>query len=170
MKLSEVIINYRNEHGLSQRKFAKQCGLTNSYISMIENEYNPHTMKPIAVSVNACVSIANGMGMSLDELFEECDEFVVCISDNKKNRPERQVVESSIIDSGSSTQDLAPTTEAEQNMLRMFRAMSPEARQTISAMMQTIINIQTASSGDDLNIDIKQNIIPNNTRKESARG
>ena len=40
MKLSELIIEYRREHGISQRQMASQCSLSTGYISLIEKEIN----------------------------------------------------------------------------------------------------------------------------------
>ena len=37
MKLSEIIIDYRKRMNISQREFSRRCGLSNSYISFIEN-------------------------------------------------------------------------------------------------------------------------------------
>ena len=52
MKLGDIILNYRHEHSLSQRQFASKCnGLTNGYISMIENGLNPNSNKPIVPSL-----------------------------------------------------------------------------------------------------------------------
>ncbi len=43
MTLKDFLIQYRTEHDLSQRQFAAICGLSNSYISMLERERNPTT-------------------------------------------------------------------------------------------------------------------------------
>ena len=43
MTLSELIVSYRNENNLSQRKFAELCDLSNGYISMLERV---KTLKP----------------------------------------------------------------------------------------------------------------------------
>lgn len=74
MKLSNVIIDYRNRMQISQREFARRCGLSNSYISFIENEYNPRTGKPIVPTIEQYQKIASCMGMSLQQLFEILDE------------------------------------------------------------------------------------------------
>ena len=68
MTLGEIILNYRAEHGLSQRQFALRCGLSNGYIAMIEKNKNPSTGKPIAIGLPQLMSIAKVMGMSTDEL------------------------------------------------------------------------------------------------------
>ena len=74
MKLSTVIIDYRNRMQISQREFARRCGLSNSYISFIENEYNPRTGKPIIPTLEQYHKIASCMGMSVHHLFELLDE------------------------------------------------------------------------------------------------
>ena len=47
MTLKDLIIEYRNDHGLSQRQFATACGLSNGYISMLEKGMNPNTKLPV---------------------------------------------------------------------------------------------------------------------------
>lgn len=78
MKLGEIIINYRKEHGLSQREFAEQCkDITNGYISMIENDTNPTTGKPISPKLDKLKCIADGMGMTLNDLLAMADDMPV---------------------------------------------------------------------------------------------
>lgn len=74
MKLSSIIIDYRKRMQISQREFARRCGLSNSYISFIENEYNPRTGKPIVPTIEQYQKIASCMSMSLQQLFEMLDE------------------------------------------------------------------------------------------------
>ena len=47
MTLSDLVQEYRREHGLSQRQFASICGLSNGYISMLERNVNPKTGQPV---------------------------------------------------------------------------------------------------------------------------
>lgn len=81
MKLSDIIIAYRKEHHLSQRKFADLCGVTNGYISMLEREYNPSSGKSIIPKIENMKKIANGMGLTLHELCAVCDDMEVDIRD-----------------------------------------------------------------------------------------
>jgi len=74
MKLSTVVIDYRKRLQISQREFARRCGLSNSYISFIENEYNPRTGKPIVPTLEQYQKIAAGMDMTVHQLFELLDE------------------------------------------------------------------------------------------------
>ena len=74
MKLSNVVIDYRKRMQISQREFARRCDLSNSYISFIENEYNPRTGKPIVPTIEQYQKIANGMQISVQQLFELLDD------------------------------------------------------------------------------------------------
>ena len=74
MKLSNILIDYRNRMQISQREFARRCGLSNSYISFIENEFNPRTGKPIVPTLEQYQKLATCMGMSVHQLFELLDE------------------------------------------------------------------------------------------------
>lgn len=100
MTISELLISYRKEHSLSQRRFAELCDLSNGYISMLENNQNPSTGKPVAPTLPALKKISQGMGISLDEFLARIDENTV-ISLRKEPVPsysefspdERQLIE-----------------------------------------------------------------------------
>ena len=74
MKLSTIITDYRNRMQISQREFARRCDLSNSYISFIEKETNPKTGKPMVPTIEQYKKLADGMGISLQKLFEMLDE------------------------------------------------------------------------------------------------
>lgn len=74
MKLSEILRKYRREHDLSQREFAKRCGLSNSYISFLENECNPKTGKPMTPTIEQYKKLADAMSVSLHELIKSLDK------------------------------------------------------------------------------------------------
>ena len=74
MKLSCVLTDFRDRMQISQRELARRCGLSNSYISFIENESNPRTGKPIVPTLEQYQKIAYGMDMSVQELFELLDD------------------------------------------------------------------------------------------------
>lgn len=77
MTLKELIIAFRAEKKLSQRQFALRCGLSNGYISMIERGENPKTGQPITPTLQKLKQLANGMGMTLSELFASVDDMPV---------------------------------------------------------------------------------------------
>lgn len=88
MTLGEIIKQYRDEHGLSQRQFADICGdMTNGYISMIEQGYNPSTKKPIIPSIDKVASFARAMGMSLHQLCKIADDMPVFVGNEEEQKP-----------------------------------------------------------------------------------
>jgi len=82
MKLSDFIIEYRKERGLSQRQFAEACGLSNGYISMIENNVNPKSGQPPVLTYLSLKKIATSVGMSLQELSVTVDDIVIAAEDD----------------------------------------------------------------------------------------
>ena len=77
MTLSDLVQEYRREHGLSQRQFASICGLSNGYISMLERNVNPKTGQPVTPSLPALKKTADGMSITLTDLFTRTDDVPV---------------------------------------------------------------------------------------------
>ena len=80
MTISELLKAYRKEHHLSQRAFAQKCGVSNGYISMLENEKNPCTGKEISLTIEKLKALADGMCVSLSYLLDVLDDMPVDIS------------------------------------------------------------------------------------------
>lgn len=80
MKLSDYIIQYRRAHNLSARKFATMCGLSNAYISLIENE---NTKSP---TLDAIKKIAIATNIDLDELIKLLDDDTIININSKLNK------------------------------------------------------------------------------------
>lgn len=74
MNISDVILTFRAKNALSQREFARRCGLSNSLISLLEMGYNPQTGKKISPDLDTYSKIAKGMCITLHELFEMLDD------------------------------------------------------------------------------------------------
>lgn len=74
MKLSAIIADYRDRMQISQREFARRCDLSNSYISFLEKETNPKTGKPMVPTLVQYKKLADGMNMSVQQLFEMLDD------------------------------------------------------------------------------------------------
>ena len=70
MKLEDLIKKYREDNNISQREFARRCGLSNSLISIFEMGKNPQTGKTISPDLETYRKLANGMGTSIQNLFE----------------------------------------------------------------------------------------------------
>lgn len=71
MKLSELLKKYREENNLSQRELARRCDLSHGLISLIEKEKNPQTGQPMKQDIETYSKLADGMGMSTQELFQK---------------------------------------------------------------------------------------------------
>lgn len=80
MTLGDFISKYRADHGLSQRKFAEICGLSNGYVSMLERGFNPNTNKPIIPSLVQLKKIADGMNMTVMRLLDEVEDMPIDLS------------------------------------------------------------------------------------------
>lgn len=76
MKLGEFIKQYRDEHGMSQREFAASSGLTNGYISMLENDKNPKTGAGIKPTLSTYKAVSNATGVSVSSLMSLVDDDV----------------------------------------------------------------------------------------------
>ena len=71
MRLGDLIKKYREDNKLSQREFARNCGLSNSLISILEMGKNPQTGKPMEPDLRTYRRLAYGMGMTEKELLDE---------------------------------------------------------------------------------------------------
>ena len=83
MTLSELVIKFRTEHGLSQRQFAQACGLSNGFISMLEKNVNPNTGQPLVPGIVNLQKLADGMNMTLEHLFESIEDIPVDLGEPK---------------------------------------------------------------------------------------
>lgn len=73
MDIKDIIANYRRENGISQREFARRCDLSNSLVSILEMGVNPQTGKKISPDLITYKKLANGMGISAQQLMESLD-------------------------------------------------------------------------------------------------
>lgn len=71
MTLGEIISRYREENKMSMDRFAQKSGLSKSYISMLEKNYNPTTGKTINPTVDVIEKAAEVMNMDFDELISQ---------------------------------------------------------------------------------------------------
>lgn len=76
-KLADIIVEFRQEHDLSQRQFAQQSGLSNGYISMLEKGINPATQKPVTPTLPQLKKLAGAMGKTVAELMEEAEDMPI---------------------------------------------------------------------------------------------
>lgn len=79
MVLKDIVIQYRREHGLSQRAFAARCGVSNGFVSTLESGVNPGTKKPITPTFRNIQSLAEGMGITARALMDMADDLTFTI-------------------------------------------------------------------------------------------
>lgn len=71
MKLGEFIKKKRQEQGLTLRELAKRVDLSHSYISQIENGFDPRSGKPITPTIDTIEKLSIGLGLSFKEVLVE---------------------------------------------------------------------------------------------------
>ena len=71
MTLSELMKQYRKAKDLSQRDFARRCGLSHSLISILEMGVNPQTGKKPQPDLETYRKIAIGLNRSVQDLFND---------------------------------------------------------------------------------------------------
>lgn len=86
MKLGDVVFNYRNEHGLSQREFGRRCDLSHVIIQFIEKGERSNGDRYIP-RFETIRKLAKGMGMSAEALITQCDDFDIDISVGLEETP-----------------------------------------------------------------------------------
>lgn len=122
MNLGDFIKNYRNEHDLSQRQFASMCGVSNGYISMIEDGKNPRTKEPIVPNISTLKKIAEAMGMPLHSLLTSVDNLHIELSSF-----------------GTPALTEADLTEGERMLLELFRRIPEEKQQMALQMLRAAL-------------------------------
>lgn len=84
MKLGQVIKRYRKENKVSMETFSKISGISKGYISMLENDKNPQSGKPITPSIDMYENVAKGMNISIEALMSLTKgENIALIDDNQ---------------------------------------------------------------------------------------
>ena len=86
MRIGERVQQFREQHGLSQREFARRCDLSNGIISFIENGERPNG-EPYIPRFVTIRKIARGMGTTPEELISECEDFDIDISVGPEETP-----------------------------------------------------------------------------------
>lgn len=78
MDLKDIIINFRTENGISQREFAKRCGLSNAQISILEYGMNKQTGRKPTPDIITLKKLSDGMCIPLQSLLDQIgsSEFV----------------------------------------------------------------------------------------------
>lgn len=125
MTLSEYLAKYRAEHGnISQRELAKQCGVSNGYIAMLERGYAPASGEPVTPSMKIMRKLAEGMRVDLDELLRSLDGDTV-IGLGGTLPPDDAYFDR--------------LSNAEQKLVSNYRALTPAWRQVINSTIENAL-------------------------------
>lgn len=114
MTLGEIITQYRNEHKMSQREFARRCGMSNSYLSMLEQNRNYKNGQPIIPSLVTIKAVSDAMARPLGEVLEAMGDEPLSLEAD------------------------SDISENERELLRCFRACNAAGQQVILATAQSI--------------------------------
>lgn len=86
--LGEYIKNYRKEHELSLRQFAKMCDISHTHIDSIERGVDPRTGKTVKISNETILKIANAIDVKPDYLFN----LSIGVDVNTENKKEDEFI------------------------------------------------------------------------------
>lgn len=129
MRLGELIKKYRYDHDMSMDSFAKASGLSKAYISMLENNKNPNTGRTISASLETYKSVAKGMNITIEELFDLLGD------DAPLRNEQKQTGEGYYIDPETAriAQEIKDSKEL-SGLFDVSRKMKPEDIETIRQM------------------------------------
>lgn len=86
MKIGERVATYRESHGMSQREFARKCGLSSVIISYLERGERSNG-DPYLPKFDTIRKIARGMGTTAEKLISECEDFELNLSVGMEETP-----------------------------------------------------------------------------------
>lgn len=76
MTIGEYIKNYRKTHEMSMAEFAKLCGISKAYVSVLEKGVHPTTGKEVVPAVQIVRQIADATGADFGKLFASLNQWV----------------------------------------------------------------------------------------------
>ncbi len=132
MDIGQLIKQYRKESKLSMRDFAARCGVSHSYIAMLEARKNSKTGEPIVPTISKLNKIANGMGMSVNDLIAKCDDMPISLATDKPIRTNLQLF------NGSTSSQL---TDDEQKWLDFYRSSDDDTRRMMVLFMSVLAEL-----------------------------
>jgi transcriptional regulator with XRE-family HTH domain len=138
MEIAVLLKQYREKTKLSLRDFADKCDVSHSYISMLENKKNSKTGEPIVPTLTMLNKISKGMGMSVNELINICDDIPISIVQANKNAPgENNLTEGEI--AWLELYRMMPDEQTRAilvNMVEQFTALSEDAQALVLRLLQ----------------------------------
>lgn len=127
MTLGDKIKEYRTAHDMSMDDFAKASGLSKAYISMLENNKNPKTNRPIIPSLDTYDKAAKGMGMRSGDLINYFIPMRIQSVDEEKMMISNE----------------APSLfPYEQHLLDDFNELSSDGQMQVTTFIRYLLEIQ----------------------------
>lgn len=117
MTLGEIVKAYRLEHGMSQRQFASRSGLSNSYVSMLEQNMNSKNGQPIIPSLVAIKKVADAMCISVDSLLYQLGETEIDLTEE----PTAQIGD-----------------ELDKEIIKLLRELPVETKESLLDLMRKV--------------------------------
>ncbi len=73
--LGNIIKQYRQEKGLSLRAFSSRCGLSHSYVDMLEKGRDPRNGQPPRPSIDTLIALAKGLEIEARKLLQHASHL-----------------------------------------------------------------------------------------------
>ena len=86
MRIGELVAEYREQHGISQREFAKMCNLSHVIISFLERGERANG-EPYLPRYDTIRKIAAVIGKTPEEIIAGCDDFNIGVSVGPEETP-----------------------------------------------------------------------------------
>ena len=129
MTLSEMIKQYRKARDLSQRDFARRCGLSHSLISILEMGVNPQTGKKPQPDLDTYQKLAMGMNRSVQDMFSDLGNSESVLLTTPPVSHGRKYATDSMPESVD--QDL-------YELMRVWKVTAPEKRKSILRVIKAM--------------------------------
>lgn len=130
MKLGQLIRRYCFDHAMTYQQFADASHISKGYVSMLVNNRNPKTGKPLKPTVETYMDIASAMGMTLDELFRTIDDSPVTLT----TQPEEQIADDELWEI---REELRRNPEY-RSMLKLTKGATKKEMEQIKQMIRVI--------------------------------
>lgn len=134
MEIGQFVKQYRQKNRLALRKFAEICGVSHSYIAMLENGKNSKTGEPIVPSLSMLKKLSTGMGMSINELISISDDCPVSLNPAEPSLDLQLFAE-------RKTPDELALTEGERLWLELYHRVSPDTRNLLVKLVDSFDGI-----------------------------
>lgn len=85
MRIGEIIKKYRDDNSMTLREFASKCGMSHSYIAMLEDGKNSKTGEPMTPTLSTLKKISVALDLSLNELMMLSDDMPVKLETSTAN-------------------------------------------------------------------------------------